>query len=265
MNIIRWLLTRQPVAIFCILTVLLTFATYWLPLPRPVLPFLMVLIPLVMAIGLTAITEGMAGVRLLLGKAGQWRIDAKWFAVALLLALLLRLMVSFMALWLGLIPAIQLRAASLGQLLVLALIVITAALPEEIGWRGYALPPLLKQHSALFASLVIGVAWGALHLALLLPGMMNAGAPAAPTVIQLISLSILLTWLYVNSGGKLGLTTLFHAAQSFFVIVNTGISLEQQAWLMAGVYGVAALIVVGMTGPTLVRKPSVQVESTAVG
>jgi uncharacterized protein len=48
----------------------------------------------------------------------------------------------------------------------LALILVIAAIPEELGWRGYALPQLLKHHSALFASLVIGGLWGLLHLAL---------------------------------------------------------------------------------------------------
>jgi len=51
-------LQRYPVATFCTLTILLTFATYLLPLPREALPFLMVLIPAIIAILLVAITEG---------------------------------------------------------------------------------------------------------------------------------------------------------------------------------------------------------------
>jgi hypothetical protein len=62
-------------------------------------------------------------------------------------------------------------------------------------------------------------------------------------------LSVLATWLYIGSGGNLLLTSLFHAAQSFFVIVNEGIPLEQQAWLMASVYVVAALIIAIVARP----------------
>lgn len=254
MNTIRLLINRQPVAIFCSVTILLSFAVYLLPLPRAGLPFLMVLIPAVMAMALTGITEGAAGVRALLRKVGHWRVSPPWLVTTLLLALLVRLAMSGVALWLGLIPAIQVRPASPAQLLLLAAIFLIAALPEELGWRGYALPRLLQRHSALFASLVIGLAWGVLHLALLLPGMMNAGAPLLPTFMQIVGFSVLVTWLYVNSGRNLGLTTLFHAAQSFFVIVNEGIPLAQQVWLMAGVYGTSALLVVLLTGPTLVRK-----------
>lgn len=254
MDPIRLLINRQPVAIFCSVTILLSFAVYLLPLPRAGLPFLMVLIPAIIAIALTAITEGSAGVRVLWRQVGQWRVSPQWLVITLLLALLVRLAMSVIALWLGLIPALQLRPASPAQLFLLAAIFLVAALPEELGWRGYVLPRLLKAHSALFASLVIGLAWGSLHLALLLPGMMNAGTPVLPTLLQLIGFSMLVTWLYVNSGGKLVLTTLLHAAQSFFVIVNEGIPLGQQVWLMAGVYGALALLIVLLTGPTLVRK-----------
>ena len=254
MDSIRLLINRQPVAIFCSVTILLSFAAYLLPLPRAGVPFLMVLIPAIIAMALTAITAGRAGVRALLRQVGQWRVSPQWLIIILLLALLVRLAMSVIALWLGLIPALQLRPASPAQLLLLASILLIAALPEELGWRGYVLPRLLQRHSALFASLVIGLAWGVLHLALLLPGMMNAGAPVLPTLIQIVGFSVLVTWLYVNSGGKLVLTTLFHAAQSFFVIVNEGIPLAQQVWLMAGVYGATALLVVLLTGPMLVRK-----------
>lgn len=200
MNRIPSLVTRQPVAIFGSLTLLLTFATYFLPLPREELPFLIVLIPTLLAILLTAISEGKSGVRALLGKLGQWRISPKWLAITLSLALVIRLMMSVVALLLGLIPAIQVRPVSAVQTLMLALIFIIAAIPEELGWRGYALPKLLTQRSALAASLIIGVVWGSLHLALLLPGMMNEGVPALPTVLALVGGSIIFTWLYVNSG-----------------------------------------------------------------
>ena len=86
--------------------------------------------------------------------------------------------------------------------------------------------------------------------------MMNEGAAPLPTLLGLVGGSVLFTWLYINSGGNIVLTALFHAAQSFFVIFNDGITLEQQAWLMAGVYLVSALIVVIAAGPSLTRKPA---------
>jgi membrane protease YdiL (CAAX protease family) len=54
-------------------------------------------------------------------------------------------------------------------------------------------------------------------LALLLPGIMNEGVPALPTVLAVASVSVLTTWLYVNTGGNLVLVIVFHAAQNFFI------------------------------------------------
>src|SRR4029078_11331948 len=83
----------------------------------------------------------------------------------------------------------------------------------ELGWRGYALSKLLKAHSPLIAGLIVGVLWGSLHVALTLPGMINAGAPPLPTLLGLIGLSVLATWLYIRTNGNLLLTSLLHAAR----------------------------------------------------
>jgi len=196
-----------------------------------------------MAIVLTAVSEGRTGVQSLLGKLAQWRISFKWAVIAVMLALLMRLTISLIALGLGLIPAIQLRPMPPAQFVILALILFIFAIPEELGWRGYALPKLLEHRSPLVAGLIVGVLWGALHLALHLPGMIYAGLPLPPTLLQLIGLSVLITWLYLRTGGNILLTSLFHAAQSFFVIVNEGLPLMRLVWLMAGVYLAIALIV----------------------
>lgn len=255
MNILISLIKQRGLALFCGLTIALTFAATLLPLPAAVIPVVMVFIPALMAIGLTAFSEGKAGVRSLLGKLVQWRISFKWVVIALALALVIRLTMSLIALGLGMISTIQFRPGGPAQYVILAVVFFVFAIPEELGWRGYALPKLLERYSPLSAGLIVGVLWGSLHLALLLPGMMNAGASPLPTVLALVGGSVLFTWLYVNSGGNIVLTTLFHGAQSFFVIVNEGIPVAQQAWLLAGVYLAVAIIIAMIAGPSLARKP----------
>jgi membrane protease YdiL (CAAX protease family) len=39
------------------------------------------------------------------------------------------------------------------------MILLLNALPEEYGWRGYALGPMLNRSSALGASLILGSLW----------------------------------------------------------------------------------------------------------
>jgi len=262
MNIFTSLIKQHALALFCGLTITLTFAATLLPLPGELIAVVMVFIPALLAIFLTAVSEGRAGVRSLFSKLAHWRISLKWVVIALALALVIRLAMTFIALGLDMISTIQLRPGGTAQYVILAVIFFVFAIPEELGWRGYALSKLLERRSPLAAGLIIGVLWGSLHLALLLPGMMNEGAPPLPTVLALVGGSVLFTWLYVNSGGSILLTTLFHTAQSFFVIVNEGLTGTQQAWLMAGVYVAVALIVILVTGSGLTRRPVARIFQT---
>jgi uncharacterized protein len=262
MNMMISLIKEYAIAIFCALTVALTFATTLLPLPGEVAAVVMVFIPALLAIYLTAVSEGRSGVRSLLDKLAHWRLSLKWVVIALALALVIRLTMSLIALGLGMVSTIQVRPGGLASYILLAVVFFVFAIPEELGWRGYALSKLLQRYSPLTAGLIVGVLWGSLHLALLLPGMMNEGASPLATLLGLVGGSVLFTWLYVNSDGSIVLTTLFHAAQSFFVIVNEGLTGAQQAWLMAGVYLAVALIVVLATRSRLTRRPVARISQT---
>jgi len=248
------MIKQKPALLFSFLTIIFTFGVYFLPLPREALPFLMVLVPALLAIVLTALLEGRAGIGILLGRLTQWRITIKWFLIAIGVAFLMRLAVSIMAILLGYIDSIRLRPLRPVEVVIFALIFIIAALPEELGWRGFALPPLLANHSPLFAGLLLGFFWGLVHLALHLPGMPSAGQPWIATILQLVGLSVLLTWFYVNGGMNIVLTSIFHASQSFFVIINDGITISQQTWLMASVWMGTALIIV-LIDPSIRKTP----------
>jgi membrane protease YdiL (CAAX protease family) len=130
------------------------------------------------------------------------------------LAFLMRLIIRSFASGLGQISAIQLRPGGPASLALLAVVFFIFAVPEELGWRGYVLPKLLERYSPLAESLITGVLWGSLHLALHLPGMMSAGLHTFPTLFVLTGLSVLITWLYVHTGGNILLTSIFHGAPS---------------------------------------------------
>ena len=77
---------------------------------------------------------------------------------------------------------------------------------EEIGWRGYALPFLMKRFSPFSASLIVGVIWGLFHVAL------NWQRPLFEilTFCSTIFLSVILAWIFINTKSILP-GTLFHA------------------------------------------------------
>jgi membrane protease YdiL (CAAX protease family) len=237
---------QHALLLFVLSTVVLTFATVLLPLPQEVLPLLMVFIPSVVALILVATTEGQPAVRSLLASLRK-PVNLKWIAIALGAGLVLRLGVSLLALLVGQVSNVQIGAFS-----PLIIMVFVFAAGEELGWRGYALPRLLKNHSRLSACFILGIPWAFLHLALLLPGMMNEGVPALSQIFIMVALSVLTSWVYLGAGNSVLAATLLHGGQNAFAILihNVGLDPALSAWLMAVVYIAIAVIVVLVNAPT---------------
>jgi uncharacterized protein len=121
-------------------------------------------------------------------------------------------------------------------------------LPEELGWRGYALPGLQAKWSALRASLVLGFAWALWHLPLFwIAGSyqyeLGVGTPLFwQFIANIIAQTILLTWIFNNTRQSTLSAILFHFMVNFGgeLVALTPRAEGLQAILWAG----AALLVV---------------------
>jgi len=254
MNTKPTFIERYSLLLFLILTPLLSLAIpIFLSLPTELVPLILVFVPALMAVLLTSLGEGRKGVFALLKKPFQWRIGFKWYAITLGLALGLRLTMSALAVLLGWIPTIQLNSWSLPEFIIIGVIVLIGAVMEELGWRGFVLPKLLTSRSAPYSAMFIGVIWGIIHLGLILPGQMNAGAHWLPSILCIIGLSGILTWLYIQTRGNLLIPILFHAGQNYFVLLNGGITLNQGLWLLTIVTFVIVLILISLYGVNMQR------------
>lgn len=248
------MLKRHSVLWFVILTLALSFGTYFLPLPveqRSLLvPVLLVLIPTMVCIPLAFFTEGTQGIRQLFSTVrGAW----KWSLIGAGIGALLRVAVLIVGILLG--TSIQADLSAPGTAFVI-LATIPLAWFEELGWRRFALDHLLKSRSPLEASLLLGFPWALIHLILLLPGMMSVGAPAIPQTIGLVAMSVLLTWAYVRSGGSLLTVTLLHGVQNGLVVINRGLGMAESTWLLMGVYVLFAALFIIFDRHTFFAKPS---------
>jgi membrane protease YdiL (CAAX protease family) len=91
-------------------------------------------------------------------------------------------------------------------------------LPEEIGWRGYALDRLQKNMGPWVASLLLGLLWGLWHLPLFFVGGSYQNTLGFGTVgfwlflAQVVSVCPLMTWIYNNTGRSILSAILFHFA-----------------------------------------------------
>lgn len=85
---------------------------------------------------------------------------------------------------------------------------------EEVGWRGFALPRMQRQQSALAATLWLTVMWAGWHIPLFLyrPSyMLMELAGIIGWLMSLLTGSILLTWLFNASRGSVLACAIFHA------------------------------------------------------
>jgi CAAX protease family protein len=205
-----------------------------------------------------ALTDGTLGVRELLGRLMRWRVGARWYAVALGLPMVLALTTAGLHLLLG--PQ---TSVDFGGLSVLNFVVFALIVGEELGWRGYALPRLLAERSALVASLILGALWGAWHLPTsFVAGAPQYGLPLSAFVLLTMAYSIVIAWVYVHARGSVLIACLMHGAinlsQGFFL---SGVDPASEYWLLAAVYGVVAFVLVVVAGPNLSRKPRCQQRS----
>jgi membrane protease YdiL (CAAX protease family) len=130
-----------------------------------------------------------------------WKVSGSSYLFALLAPATAWLCAAGIAMLVGMSAAINVTAIFFFP------IIFITNLGEEIGWRGYALPRLMKRYTPLTASLLLGLVWGVFHAPLYVQ------RPVFGLLAGLIMLpiSVCLTWLFIHSGGSVLLCTLFHA------------------------------------------------------
>lgn len=168
----------------------------------------------------------------------QWREHFAWYVVALLGYPLIWL--AALALKGNLSEEVAKLSLPFGVLSTFA-VSFLAAMPESIGWRGFAQARLQQKHTALVASLIVGVLWALWHLPLLyVNGSVMADYPLGWFIVAVIARSVIHAWLFNSTGGSLLFVTLYHAASNS---VGPFLGIEQV--IVESVVAVALVIVFG--------------------
>lgn len=187
--------------------------------------------PLVAAFIMTALTDGFLGLRALISRLFQWRIDARYYAFAILGPLaFFAIAVIFNRLSTGTWPELSLlgRADYLPYLTPvggLLLWVFTYGLGEETGWRGYALPHLQRRFTAATSTLILAVLWACWHIPAFFyrDTYIAMGILGFPVfLISITFATMVFTWLYNSTGGSLLAVILFHAFFNWLSVSQAG-------------------------------------------
>jgi uncharacterized protein len=236
-----WLM-RYPLAFFFLLTyaiswsIWLLMSVFALNIHTPLgstLNIVAIFGPTLGGLILTAIHHGRSGVVQLIGRLWRPRPRPAWVGAAFLLPLAIITVAAVLASLLGELTLAS--ATATGWLLLFSefvrILFFGGPLGEEIGWRGYALPRLLRDHSPMRASVLLGLVWGVWHAPLYaIAGtgqneMLRSGGSFpflfVAFVIWTIGLSVLFTLLYKLAQGNLLVVILFHAAVNTAVFLPT--------------------------------------------
>jgi uncharacterized protein len=218
--------------------------------------------PMLAGLAMTYFTGGRKGLCELWSRIiDPGRVPGRWMALALLLPVLAMAGAVGAAALIGALPdavdatrLMELIVSPAAFLAFTLFVLIFGPVPEEIGWRGYALDAMQARWSALTASLVLGAAWALWHAPLFfIAGYYSDASPPAPVLfgVAILVHSVLYTWIYNHTRRSVLVMILFH-----FMVNYVGMLVEGGPWVewtRTGITAAVALAAIGTAGARTLR------------
>ncbi|MDQ2660699.1 MAG: CPBP family glutamic-type intramembrane protease [Actinomycetota bacterium] len=227
---------RRPL-LFLVVTVAITLPFYALlafdlPMPFGLPPTLVtIVLPGLVATVMTSFEAGGRGVARLWASLDPrlTRTLRPWLA-AFLIAPLAALVDWQLRAWWGVGTATGGTLTPLTMAPAYFIAFMVGAIPEEIGWSGYATGPLASRWGILRAGLAIGLVWTAWHW---IP-YVSEGRPVEWIMGQAlltIALRIVSVWLFVTGGESTLLVCILHGFSNLAALYPSGFA-ESNPWML---------------------------------
>ncbi len=181
--------------------------------------------PSVVALVLTGLKEGRAGLKRMWQRMIQFKIGWRWYLAAVGL-------VAFGAT--GQIAINYLLGHSfdfslfLTQLPSFLPLILIGPLSEELGWRGYAQTRLQTRWNPMVSGLVVGMVWALWHLPLFFilgTSQRELHFPFLGFFCGVTALSVLFAWLHNHTNGSIWTAIFFHWIYTFCgQVIATGVT-----------------------------------------
>ncbi len=269
-------LKRYPLVFFFILA----YGIAWIPLAfrlapgRDILLGISAFAPAISAVIMTVADEGKAGIQALVSKLFLWRVNFKWYLIALLAPLVLELLAILTHRLLGdTTPSlhftdwIQMLPTQLPWLAIFLLFLVLLSSGEELGWRGYAMPRLQARYGSVWASLILGLLWGFWHLPTFwIPGSSQYGLPVPGYILATIGFTFIYTCIHNGTKGSVLLASLYHAASNLTLTYGNAISpkIISNLYLSLPALAILVIVVIVLSGSSgFVGKQSLLNKDTA--
>lgn len=186
---------------------------------------------------------GWAGLRQVLGRLVHLRTGWQWYLAAVLAAVGVPMLVWLFARMAQMpAPADLLPLSQLPVSLIIEVLMFW--LTEEAIWRGVAQPAFEVWLSPPLASLVVGVLWALWHLPLFaISGSFQAGLPYLGFFVLTVATSVVLAWLFHQSGGSLVVCAIYHGVVDVTFAASGVLGTSSVTfWAVVGVQCLLALL-----------------------
>lgn len=251
---------RHPLATYVGLACLFSWS-YWMPLAiwAPHVTHVPGLLgPMLAAVVVTVLVDGMDGLRDLAARSIRWRVAPTWYVTALAPAVVAIVVLAVE----GVVRAVQGHGGhsgfvpgglgtmagvpDIGLVGLVAVLVVVNGFGEEAGWRGFAWPELRRDHGLARAALLVAIPWAIWHVPTFWLDTGLADMDAATTVGWLIALpfgALVLGWLYERSGSSIWIVALFHAAVNWGSATPATTGIPAMVVSMAVIVGAVVILV----------------------
>lgn len=183
--------------------------------------------PLIAALIVAFRASGMSGPRRLFASMIRIRFAPKWYLAALFLLPAIVGSAQAIAIASGapIPPSEAIQNPISIPIAFVWIFFLGGPLQEEAGWRGTATPMLQTGWGALVASLITGIFWAVWHLPLFFQPRAEIyyNQPFWGLLASTMMLSVLLTWIYNNTGRSLFAAMLMHTSWNWANYVFTGL------------------------------------------
>lgn len=221
---------------------------------------------MIAAIIVKYIYEGWLGVKDLLKRLVQWKVNWVWYVMVLVVPVVLVIAAGYADQLINQQPftmkgfSTNAEFPHFGPVGYFLFNLVTFGIGEETGWRGFALPALQKKYSALTATLILAVGWACWHIPAFiyrpLYSQMNI-AGIAGFFISMLMGAIVLTWLYNSTKGSLLIVAIFHAMIEL-MFMSANVTVKMSAYSGAAIM-ITALLIILIAKP---RNLSLQLKQT---
>ncbi len=259
---------RHPVVLFYVLA----FAFSWLgwgpqalherglfPFSLPLLGLLGGAGPTLAAVAVLLLLREKDGIRQLFASLFRLRASLGWY----LFVFLFWFMATGVALGVGTLfgrPFPAIGGFAWWSLIPVFVTMLLSNVWEEIGWRGFALPRLQEKYTDLAITFIMGLLWSLWHLPLMLtPSSPMSGLPGYGQILFSLSLTVIYTWLYRNTGRSLFFVSVFHAMSNTvaFALVELGVFATSYLFVV-GVTAAVAVAIILVHGPRRFARPPLE-------